>query len=85
MSDWSAENITELPTDKRISKKESMKYIKYNNTPAIELENYPCHTQAVERCVKLVRDTPGAIGLSAHKSLCVTARQTLETKTQYCV
>ena len=61
MSDWSAENIIELPLDKRIFAKELMKYIKYNNTPAIKLENYPCHTQAVERCVKLVSDAPGAV------------------------
>ena len=27
-----------------------MKYIKYN-TPGIELENYPCHTQVVKRRV----------------------------------
>ena len=80
MSDWSAKNITELPPDKRISEKEMMKYIKYNNTPAIELENYPCHTQAVERCVKLSSDAPGAMGLSAHESVRVTACQTLKQK-----
>ena len=80
MSDWSAENITELPSDKSISEKELMKHIKYNNTPAIELENYPCHTQVVERYVKLVSDTPGAMGLSAHESVRVTACQTLKQK-----
>ena len=64
-----------------------MKYIKYSNTPAIELENYPCHTQAVERCVKLVSDAPGAVcgqkqryGLSAHESVRLKACQTLKQK-----
>ena len=57
-----------------------MKYIKYNNTPAIELENYRCHTQAVERCVKLASDSPGSMGLSGHKSVRVTACQTLKQK-----
>ena len=52
MSDWSKENITEPSANKRISEKDLMKYIKYNNAPAIEVENYPCRTQAVERCVK---------------------------------
>ena len=43
MSDWSAENITEPPLTKRISEKELMKYMN-NTTPAIKLENYPCHS-----------------------------------------
>ena len=38
-----------------------MKYIKHNNTRAIELENYPCHTQAVERYVNLVSNAVRAV------------------------
>ena len=37
--------LLQNPPDKGISKKQLIKYIKYNNTPAIELKNYPCHTQ----------------------------------------
>ena len=62
MLGWSAENITNpsLKSDIR-EKKSLMKYIKHNNTPAIELKNCPCHIQAVVRCVKLVSDAAGAI------------------------
>ena len=38
-----------------------MKYIKHNNTSAIELKNYPCHTQAVKGCVNLASDAMGAV------------------------
>ena len=38
-----------------------MKYIKHNNTPAIELKNYPCHTLDVERCINLVSDAVRAV------------------------
>ena len=56
MNDWSAEIITEPSPGKRISEKQLMKYTKCNNTPAIELENYPRHTQVVKQCVKVVSD-----------------------------
>ena len=69
-----------------------MKYIKHKNAPAIELENYPCHSQVVARCVKLVSDAAGAvcgqkqrIGFTRTR---ISSRQCMpnfETKTQYCV
>ena len=34
-----------------------MEYVNEISTPIIELENYPCHAQAVERCIKLVNET----------------------------
>ena len=80
------------PPDKRISEKESTKYIKYNNKPAIELDNYPRYTQAVERCVKLVSDAPGAVSGQKQRyefiSTRISLRQSMpnfETKTQCCV
>ena len=38
-----------------------MIHIKHNNTPAIKLENYPCHDQAVERYLNLESDAAGAV------------------------
>ena len=93
MSDWSSrstENITEPSANKRISEKDLMKYIKYNNAPAIEVENYPCRTQVVERCVKLVSDAPGAVSGQKQRFGFITTRissrpgmPNFETKTQY--
>ena len=64
-----------------------MKYIKHNNTSAIELKNYPCHTQTIKQCVKLVSDAAGqfadrnsGMGLSVHESVCIKACQTLKQK-----
>ena len=55
------QNVLQNPLTSDISEKDLMKYIKHKNAPAIELENYPCHTQAVARCVKLVSDAAGAV------------------------
>ena len=87
ISDWSVENIIEPSPDKRISEEELMKYSKFNNRLATELNNYPCHTQVVERFVKLVSDAPGkfadrnsGMGLVAHESVRVKACLTLKQK-----
>ena len=68
-----------------------MKYIKQNNTPAIDLKNYPCHTQAVELCVKLVSDAAGTVSGQKQRygfiSTRISSRQSMsnfETKTQFC-
>ena len=47
MIDCSAENITEFPLTSDNSEKELMKYIKHNNTSAIELENYPSEVESL--------------------------------------
>ena len=51
-----------------------MKYIKHKKTPAIKLKNYPCQTQAAERCVNLVKDAARAehertVGISANNTI----------------
>ena len=79
-----------LPLISIFSKKKLMKYIKYNNTPAIELENYPCHTQAVKQCVKLVSNAAGAVCEQKQRdgfiSIRISSRQSIPNlKTQYCV
>ena len=68
------------------------RYIKYNYTPAIELQNYPCHTQAVEQCVNLVNNAPGAVRGQKQRygfiSTRISSRHSMlnfEAKTQYCV
>ena len=78
-----------LPLTSDVSEKELMTYIKHNNTPAIELKNYPCNTQAVERSVNLLSGTAGqfadrnsGIGLflSVHESVRIKPCQTVKQK-----
>ena len=53
---WANENVTEPPLTFNLSNQSLTEYVKEANTPVIELDNYPCHTQAVERCLKLVSE-----------------------------
>ena len=56
MTDWAIENVTEPPLTYNLSNRSLIEYVIEINTPIIELENYPCHMQAVERCIKLVNE-----------------------------
>ena len=56
MIDWAIENVTEPPLTFNRSNRSLMEYVNEISTPIIELENYPCHMPAVERCIKLVSE-----------------------------
>nr|CAI5823862.1 unnamed protein product [Callosobruchus analis] len=50
ITDWQNINITELPITKALT---------IENHPVIDtlnIDEYPCHTQAVERCVKVITE-----------------------------
>ena len=55
MIGWAIENVTEPPLTFNLSNRTLMEYVNEISTPIIELENYTCHKQTVERCIKLVR------------------------------
>lgn len=60
MIDWQIEGITEPPLTSNISSKDLIDMIR-SEQPFIEIDNYPCHNQAVERHVKLVTETAGCV------------------------
>lgn len=59
--DWTVEKVTEPPITTKISDEDLKIFINDPNTPLIDLDRFPCHTQAVERCIKLVTDASMAV------------------------
>lgn len=87
--DWSKEKISEPPITANYSDVE-IKNMILSEDAILPFEKFPCHTQAVERCVKLVTEASGSVfGVEARDGYIRTkikARQDLpsfETKNQY--
>ena len=59
--DWQNTVISELPLLKGHSQDDIEMFVACRETPAIDFPKYPCHTQAVERCVKLVTESSMAV------------------------
>ena len=53
----SSKNVME-PLYRILFGKELTEYTKEWNAPGTKLQNYPWHTQAVNKCIKLVNDQP---------------------------
>ncbi|GBL91019.1 hypothetical protein AVEN_226520-1 [Araneus ventricosus] len=53
---WSNCVVTETLLAMRIKDKDRKKIRKEEEFPALTLEEFPCHTQSVERCVKLISE-----------------------------
>lgn len=87
--DWASEKITEPPITMKYSDEEISHIIaEGGNFP--EIEKYPCHSQAVERCVKIVTEASLSVcGSEARDGFIRTrikARQDIpcfDTKCQY--
>ncbi|KAK4875283.1 hypothetical protein RN001_011705 [Aquatica leii] len=87
---WQSLTITEPPLTVKISDNELQEMI--SDVPAeIEMLKFPCHSQAVERCVKLVTEASAAVcGYEARDGFIrsrIASRVSLpkfETKGQYC-
>ena len=54
--DWSELAITEPPVVNAISDTELWQFIRMDETPTTLFPKFPCHTQAVERLVKVVTE-----------------------------
>jgi hypothetical protein len=54
--DWQSCTVTEPPVIKSMSDEDLQGFINNGETPVIEFPRFPCHTQAVERCVKAVTE-----------------------------
>jgi hypothetical protein len=59
--DWQNTNITEPPLLAEISVNDIEMFVVSGDVPVIDFPKYLCHTQAVERCVKLVTEASAAV------------------------
>lgn len=59
--DWSKETITEPSVTMKIDDETLLRFIHEDVTPIIRFSRYPCHTQAVERHIKLVTEASAAV------------------------
>jgi hypothetical protein len=59
--DWQDASITEPPLLSKFSEDEIMTLIRDKDYSVIQFPRLPCHTQAVERCVKLVTEASVAV------------------------
>lgn len=90
MIDWVNEKVTEPPMIMKYTDTEILQMINSENS-FLEFEKFPCHTQAVERCVKLVTEASISVcGSEARDGFIrsrIKARQDIplfETKSQFC-
>lgn len=54
--DWNVEKISSPPLLRRVTNEEIHSFIQSGDIPDWDVKKFPCHTQAVERCVKLVTE-----------------------------
>jgi hypothetical protein len=58
---WKLGHITEPPLTVNISDDVIRAFVASKESPLIEFPRFPCHTQAVERCVKLVTEASASV------------------------
>ena len=61
MIDWQNTTVTEPPLLAAVSEQDIEMFVACGEVPVIDFPKYPCHTQAVERCVKLVTEASSAV------------------------
>jgi hypothetical protein len=61
MIDWSTVSVTEPPITMSISNDDLRDFIREPTTPVVTFDRYPCHTQAVERCIKVVTEASQSV------------------------
>lgn len=88
--DWEKCKITEPPLLKSISTEIRKENIRNSAFPSEDLKGFPCHTQGVERMVKLVTDAATAVcgPQERHKFILATIKSRkenpkFETKSSY--
>lgn len=59
--DWKQVSIAEPPLTVHISKDELQRFVANREVPLIDFPKFPCHTQSVERCVKLVTEASASV------------------------
>lgn len=61
MIDWSTVSVTDPPITMSISDDDPREFIREPTTPVVTFNRYPCHTQAVERCIKVVTEASQSV------------------------
>ena len=61
MIDWPTASVTEPPVTMSISDDDLREFIREPITPVVTFDRYPCHTQAVERLIKVVTEASKAV------------------------
>ena len=90
MIDWQKCVVTEPPVTKSISDEDLELLVRNEETAVVEFPRFPCHTQAVERCVKGVTEASIAVMGQEARDGVIRARinaraimPTFDTKKQY--
>jgi len=90
--DWQNTDITEPPLIADLADSVITDLVKNGESPIIDFPRFPCHTQAVERCVKLVTQASAAVCGQASRDGFIRSRlesrrimATFNTKADYCV
>ena len=60
MDDWQNTPVTEPPATKKIPDEELQRLITNKEKPSC-IPSFPCHTQAVERAIKLVTEASSSV------------------------
>jgi hypothetical protein len=88
--DWKNNDITEPPLIADLSNDEIRRVVESGEIPMIEFPRFPCHTQAVERCVKVVTEASVAVCGATARDGFIRSRlesrklmQSFNTKSQY--
>lgn len=58
---WQQTDVSDPPILAHITDEEIEMFVAGGSVPAIDFPKYPCHTQAVERCVKLVTEAASSV------------------------
>jgi hypothetical protein len=58
---WQLGHITEPPLTVNISDDVIITFVASKESPLIQFPRFPCHTQAVERCVKLLTEASATV------------------------
>lgn len=89
---WQDVEITEPPLTVSISDDAIKLFVANGSAPVVDFPRFPCHTQAVERCVKLVTESSANVCSAEARDgfirTRVAARATMpcfNTKADYCV
>lgn len=90
MVDWQTLTVTEPPVMMDMTNNELKDMISAQISPSVIFPRFPCHTQAVERCVKLVTEASAAVCGETSRHGFIRARiasrqlmPKLETKSDY--
>lgn len=59
--DWSSCKLTSPPAMDKVQTEDIEAILSTKALPDFQCLNFPCHTQAVERCVKLVTESSGKV------------------------